>query len=522
MKLSWKIMTVPLVAGIAFFLFFAVAFIGTRTNDRTLTLIQDSIFHTLELSHDLETSAMGIRHLLTDAMTSGNADLLPEADLLAHRFRSDVESCRQVPGLGAGPLDTLGIAFENYFQLARSTALESASSSGDLDLDFDDALLQRIVKMNGMYESLLVDLRAGVQRTNDEMEMALSDTRLRMIRLRRTMNVLAVVFLVIMLLLSFGVLRAIVNPVHHLSKVARAIAQGDLGQKLDHQSDDVLGRLADSFREMQAALIEDIRHREAAEADLIAAQGQIIQSEKMAVLGKLVAGLTHELNTPLGALTSSANVVSRSQEILARKCDEGESLEELRTDRRFLKALKAMDQGAVTVNAASVRISQLVEGLKAFSQLDHAEQREVNINEGLTTTYKLLQHQVPQEIKMSWELGELPRVMVWPAQLHQLFLVLMRNAMESIEGAGTISISSAVVGKCIQVIFKDTGHGYNSEQLQALFDPGFRAHSQTVRMDWGMISAGGIADHHGGTLHAESEPGRGSSFVLSLPVSVTS
>ena len=515
-------MMMPLVAGIGFFLYFGVVFMGTRANDRTMTLIQDGFFHALELSHNLETSALGIRHLLTDAMTSGNTDLVPEADSLANRFRQDVESCRRVPSLSASRLDTLGLAFENYYQLARSTALESASGSGDLDLDFDDDLLRRIGKMNALYRALQVGLRSGVQQTNRDMENALSDTRLRMIRLRRTMNILALVFLVILLLLSFAVRAAIMRPVQHLSRVTRAIAQGDLGQNLEYQSDDVLGRLANSFREMQAALIEDIRHREAAESDLIAAQGQIIQAEKMAVLGKLVAGLSHELNTPIGALTSSVDVVARSQKILATKYEQGDSLADLHTDRRFTKALRALGQGAVTVGTAAERISQLVEGLKAFSQLDQADRGEADINESLMTTFNLLQHQIPKKIELNWELGELPRVMVWPAQLHQLFLVLMRNAMESIEGAGTITISSAVMGPIIQVVFKDSGHGYTPDQLQVLFEPGFRARSQTVRMDWGMISAAGIADHHGGTLQVESSPGNGSSFILSLPISPAS
>jgi len=519
MKLSWKIMMMPLVAGIGFFLYFGVVFLGTRANDRTLVLIQDGFFHALELSHNLETSALGIRHLLTDAMTSGNADLVPEAERLADRFRHDVELCRRVPSLSAGHLDSLGLAFENYYGLAKQTALESSSDTGDLDLDFDDDLLLRIRKMNLRYEALQVDLRSGVQQTNQDMENALSDIRQRMVRLRNTMNILALVFLVILLLLSFAVRAAIMRPVQHLSSVTRAIAKGDLGQKLEYQSDDVLGRLANSFREMQAALIKDIRHREAAESDLIAAQAQIIQSEKMAVLGKLVAGLSHELNTPLGALTSSADVVGRSQEILTSKCEESDSLPDLRNDRRFAKALKALGQGAATVDAAADRISQLVDGLKAFSQLDQAARREVDINESLLTTSKLLQHQIPDQINLNWELGELPRVMVWPAQLHQLFLVLMRNAMESIEGAGTITISSAVNENSIQVVFKDSGHGYSSAQLQALFDPGFGSRSQTVRMDWGMISAAGIADHHGGSLQAESTPDSGASFLLSLPIS---
>lgn len=511
-------MMMPMVAGLGFFLYFGVVFMGTRANDQTLTLIQDGFFHALELSHDLQIDALGIRHLLTDAMTSGNADLLPEADLLADRFRGNVESCRGVPGHLDARIDSLGLVFEEYFEVARSMALISSSGTGDLNLDFDDDLLNQVVTMNFLYESLRVRLQDGVQETNNALENALSETRDRMKRLRHTMNLLALVFLIILLLLSLAVKRGILGPVQRLSQVTRAVARGDLNQKLDYESDDALGRLAESFREMQAALLRDIRQRELAESSLIAAQGQIIQSEKMAILGKLVAGLAHELNTPLGALSSSANVVSRSQEILAAKFLEGESLEELREDRRFQRALRAMLQGAGTVETASKRISDLVVGLKSFSQLDHSEQREIDINESLVAMLKLLEHQVPSGIKVIRELNDVPEVIVWPAQLHQLFLVLFRNAMESITEAGTITVSSALAGDNIEVVFKDTGRGYSSEQLKTIFSPGFKSGSETVRMDWGMISASGIAERHGGSLMALSEPGKGSSFTLRIPL----
>ncbi len=521
MNLSWKIIMMPLVAGVGFFLYFGVLFVGTRANDRTLTLIQEGFFHGLEMSHDLQIGALGIRHLLTDAMTSGNTDMIPEADLLAARFREDVLACRGVPGHSAARIDSIGRIFDEYYQVARATALVSSAGSGDLDLEFDDALLGQVALMNSRYESLRVRLQASVQETNDALENALSNTRSRMSRLRRLMNLLALVFLVILVLLSIGVRVAIMRPVQRLSKVTQAVAQGDLDQELDYVSDDVLGHLADSFREMQAALIEDIRQREMAESKLIAAQGQIIQSEKMAVLGKLVAGLAHELNTPLGALSSSANVVSRSQKILAAKCNEGDSLEELRQDKRFARALRAMQQGAATVDTASNRISQLVEGLKSFSQLDHAQRQDTDVTESLVTTLKLIEHQVPEGIEVIRELNEVPKVIALPAQLNQLFLVLFRHAMESIGEAGTISIKSGLVDDNIEVVFHDTGHGYSPEQLKALISPGFKAGSETVRMDWGMISAAGIAERHGGVLKAESEPGVGSTFTLSIPLTAT-
>ena len=156
------------------------------------------------------------------------------------------------------------------------------------------------------------------------------------------MNLTSLVFLGVLVLISILVIAAVVRPVHRMSRVAQAIAGGDLGVSLEHQSKDALGELADSIRDMQASLIRDIARREKAEADLIAAQGQIIQSEKMAVLGELVAGLAHELNTPLGTLASSADVVDRSRRIIEEKCRAGADLQEVTADPRFVKAIQAI------------------------------------------------------------------------------------------------------------------------------------------------------------------------------------
>jgi len=319
-------------------------------------------------------------------------------DTVAAHFRETIAGCAGVPGLESR-LAPMQEEFDDYFEIARISTREMIAQDL-MDLDFPPGFLDRVALMNQRYDKLNRDLIQVVAETNEHMARAIDRMGVRIDRVRWIMNVTSIVFLGVLVLLSILVTAAIVRPVHRMSKVAQAIAGGDLGQSLDHQSNDALGELADSIRDMQAALIRDIARREKAEADLIAAQGQIIQSEKMAVLGELVAGLAHELNSPLGTLASSADVVDRSRKIIQEKCAAGTDLEEVRTDPRFQRAILALGNGIHGMGAASDRINELVTGLKAFSQLDKADFQQTDLNEGLRNTLNLVDREFPEGVEL--------------------------------------------------------------------------------------------------------------------------
>ncbi len=340
----------------------------------------------------------------------------------------------------------------------------------------------------------------------------------RIDRVRWIMNVTSLVFLGVLVLISILITAAIVRPVNRMSRVAQAIAGGDLGQSLDHQSNDALGELADSIRDMQAALIRDIARREKAEADLIAAQGQIIQSEKMAVLGELVAGLAHELNTPLGTLASSADVVDRSRKIIQEKCAVGPDLEVVRSDPRFQRAMLALENCVLGMGVASDRINELVTGLKAFSQLDKADFQQTDLNEGLRTALNLVDQGFPEGVELKLELGDIEPILGYPAQLNQLFLALITHAVRDIDSSGTVTVKTEQISDQAQITINDNGRGYDHTALQALFQPGFKSDTSRVRMDWEMITCSRIVDRHHGSLAAESIPGEGTTYVIYLPV----
>jgi signal transduction histidine kinase len=516
MKFNHKIFLMPLVTALAFSLIFVLTKRATDRSAETVGRIQDEFFHALELSHDLEKDLLNIRQLLTGAVTNADEDQVAAADTVAGHFRQTVAGCRGVPGLEA-KLSPLLAEFDAYFQLARLTTLEMINQ--DLEqLDFQPGFLERVASMNRRYAQLEHNLTEVVKETNEELEAAIDRMGQRIGRVRRVMNLTSLVFLGVLVLISVLVIAGIVRPVHRMSKVAQAIAGGDLGLSLEHRSNDALGELADSFRDMQSSLIRDIARREKAEADLIAAQGQIIQSEKMAVLGELVAGLAHELNTPLGTLASSADVVDRGRRIIREKCRSGADLQELTADPRFQKAMLALENGTAGLSAAADRIGDLVAGLKAFSQLDQAELQQAVIDEILENIFHVTEGGLPEGVQLELDLGAAAPILAYPAQLNQMLLGLIMHAARDITPPGTVTVQTRVIADQVQVIVADTGCGYEPDALRALFKPGFQADTQRVRMDWDMITVQSIVDRHHGSLAAESRPGEGTTYVINLPV----
>ena len=250
-------------------------------------------------------------------------------------------------------------------------------------------------------------------------------------------------------------------------------------------------------------------------------QQQVIMQEKMASLGQLVAGLTHEFNTPIGAIRSmkdtKAKAVTRLQTAL-EKIAPGI----VNNDREMSKALSVILKSDQLIDQGTERLHEIVKNLKNFARLDEAETVKADIHEGIDSVLALMKHDCLTNIEVVRDYGEIPPFICQPRKLNQVFLNLLKNACEAIDGRGRITITTRLKENTVSVAISDTGKGIAAAELETIFDPGFTTKGSVVRARLGLsISYQFIQEHHG-KITVVSQPGEGSVFTVSLPVVVES
>jgi signal transduction histidine kinase len=245
-------------------------------------------------------------------------------------------------------------------------------------------------------------------------------------------------------------------------------------------------------------------------------QAQLIQSEKMASLGNLVAGVAHEINTPVGAINSMHNTMTRAFEKLKTaitgRCPDG-SVE----DEKITGALKVIEDANSVINSGAERVTEIVRRLRSFARLDEAELKKIDIHEGIDDTLMLVHHQLKRHVTVRKEYGDLPLVSCFPGQLNQVFVNILVNAGQAIEGTGEILIKTRHEGDNVFIEFSDTGKGIPEENLRKIFDPGYTTKGVGVGTGLGLSICYQIIQSHKGDITVTSEKGKGTTFVIRIP-----
>jgi len=320
------------------------------------------------------------------------------------------------------------------------------------------------------------------------------------------------VFLVILLLviLYFSTTR-IINPLHHMALATQQIAKGDLTHKVEVQSQDEIGILADSFNRMTADL-------EAANAKLIdwgktlekkveertrelrEAQAFLLQSEKLASLGKLAAGVAHEINNPLGGILIYSHLL----------------LEDMDRESPYYENLEKIVK-------ETTRCKDIVRGLLEFARPKEPEAASTDINELLDKSLSLVGSQsLFQNIRVNKQYRhDLPRIVADSAQLQQVFTNIILNAADAMQGNGTLTLRSLLDtdGKNIVIEFSDNGPGISEDNIKKIFDPFFTTKEVGHGTGLGLSISYSIIRKHQGTIEVRSKPGEGATFAVKLPVS---
>ena len=333
------------------------------------------------------------------------------------------------------------------------------------------------------------------------------DTTKRVIMAFAVIAILCVFLLLGILIFSTT---RIIKPLQKMVLATQKIAKGDLTHKLHVKSKDEIGALAESFDKMTGELrmanqklIEwgktlekkvDERTNEIREM-----QAHLVQQEKLASLGKLAAGVAHEINNPLGGILIYSHLV----------------LEEMKKeDPHYDNLAKIVKE--------TTRCKDIVKGLLQFARPNEPEVIQININATLDETLSLLESQsVFQNITIKKQFsGNLPPVVADSAQLQQVFMNIVLNGAEAMDGNGKFTIKTSLGRdkKNIHIEFADTGHGIKEEDKIRLFEPFFTTKEVGKGTGLGLAISYSIIQKHEGTIKVKSQVSKGSTFTVIIPV----
>jgi len=265
--------------------------------------------------------------------------------------------------------------------------------------------------------------------------------------------------------------------------------------------------LKDQKEELEAQNLELLESRKQVEET----QALLVQTEKMASVGQLTAAITHEINTPLGAINSN---VQLSAMILDTVFEDSTVL----INEELKELLSQVRDANNTSLLACNRVSEIVKCLKDFTKIDQAEYQEVNIIEGVKSALTLTSNLWIQRIKIHEKFEDIPKVKCFPGLLNQVFMNIIVNAIQSIENTGDIYIHTYIKDNAACISFKDTGSGIKEENISKIFETNFSTKKSNLGTGLGLSICNNIIKKHNGEIKVTSELGKGSEFIVCLPL----
>jgi two-component system, NtrC family, sensor kinase len=264
-------------------------------------------------------------------------------------------------------------------------------------------------------------------------------------------------------------------------------------------------------------------------AELERLQAQLVQSEKMASLGQLAAGVAHELNNPAGFIYGNMDILAgylKSLEILFDAWDSiklsseyPSSLDAIETKINYTTLRRELSMILADCREGAERICDVVKNLRLFSRLDEAEFKSVDVNEGISSTLRLLsQYYSAGSILLEKHYGNLPLVDCYASQLNQVWMNLLVNAAQAVGDSGKVAIETKLEGDNIVVVIADNGSGISDEQISKIFDPFFTTKPVGVGTGLGLSTSYGIVEKHCGTISVQSKLDQGTTFTVRIPV----
>ncbi|HYE31802.1 MAG TPA: ATP-binding protein [Methylomirabilota bacterium] len=300
-------------------------------------------------------------------------------------------------------------------------------------------------------------------------------------------------------LVLWVLIRKVTQPIRDLRDGAEAVGRGDFSRRVPVSTNDELGDTARTFNQMTENLTASRNQLEETVKKLQTTRAQLVQSEKLSIIGEFVAGVAHELNNPLTGVVGYAQLLNDAEVDVA-------------TQKTYSRRIVQ----------SAMRCQRIVQNLLSFSRQHPPERRPVSLNDVLESVVDLLQYELRTsniDVTKNFD-PALPRVSADSHQLQQVFLNIINNARHAMEGRpnAAIVITTSKVGEKLRVAFQDNGPGIAPENLSRIFDPFFTTKEVGKGTGLGLSLSYGIIQEHGGSIRALSKPGEGATFIIELPV----
>ena len=355
------------------------------------------------------------------------------------------------------------------------------------------------------------------------------------------MAILVTLMTVVVIYLTVSVSSWITRPVTDLVKAVDSMQAGEWVQPVSSDSKTEMGYLVKRFNEMAMSVQVTKRTLETKLGELAQAheaitqtQGQLVQSAKLSSLGQLVAGVAHELNNPIAFIYSNMSQMKqyvKNLETLSKTLDHmrpnlaPEALKELEKTLEEIEwdyVRKDMDDIVKSCLEGSIRVKDIVLGLRNFSRLDQGQFAEADLHQALQNTVKLLSSEIRNRVSVHWELTADARIPCNVSQINQVLMNLIANALQAIEGKGDLWIRTWIdESNTLAIGIRDSGKGIPQEHMDRIFDPFFTTKKVGDGTGLGLSIVYGIIQRHGGTIEVKSrtEPStdHGTEFIVKLP-----
>ena len=287
-------------------------------------------------------------------------------------------------------------------------------------------------------------------------------------------------------------------------------------------------KVAELFNKMMDILESQHRELENAYAELKATQSQLLQSEKMASIGQLAAGVAHEINNPMGFIISNLGTlgkyVNRFKEFIQAQtkiimaAGNNESIEQIKKHLKLDYIIEDTDSLLKESLDGAERVKRIVQNLKSFSHIDEAEWKMADINAGIESTINIVWNELKYKATVKKEYGDIPLTKCNPGQLNQVFMNMLVNAAHAIEKQGEITVKTWHDSGYIYISISDTGCGIPEDKIHRIFEPFFSTKEVGKGTGLGLSIAYDIVKKHNGDIMVESEVGRGTTFTVKIPV----